>query len=124
MHAPEACMPLKTISVQMSHQIDIRFLDCFQDNKHVGKDALKFAKTFNMSVDHNDVTTMGTQEDFFPVGKILEHYGQTLRDFPSIEDALTAVRHLCAKNREEHQYDEKPELLDDKFPAFTKCSFL
>ena len=124
MHALEACMPLKTISVQMSHDIGIRFLDCFQDNKQLGKDALKFSKNFNMSVEHNDVTTMGTQEDFFPVGKILEHYGQTLRDFPSIEDALTAVRHLCAKNREEHQYDEKPEYVDDKFPAFSKFFFV
>ena len=117
-------MPLKTISVQMSHDIGIRFLELFQDNKLLGKDSLKFAKTFNMSVEHNDVTTMGTQEDFFPVGKILESYGQTLRDFTSIEDALTAVRHLCVKNREEHQYDEKPEYVDDKFPAFSKFFFV
>ena len=118
MHAPENNI------CAGSHDIGIRFLDLFQDNKLLGKDSLKFAKTFNMSVEHNDVTTMGTQEDFFPVGKILEHYRQTLRDFTSIEEALTAVRHLCVKNREEHQYDEKPEYVDDKFPAFSKFFFV
>ena len=118
MHAPENNI------CAGSHDIGIRFLDLFQDNKLLGKDSLKFAKTFSMSVEHNDVTTMGTQEDFFLVGKILEYYGQTLRDFTSIEDALTAVRHLCVKNREEHQYDEKPEYVDDKFPAFSKFFFV
>ena len=58
------------------------------------------------------------------MGKILESYGQTLKDFTSIEDALTAVRHLCAKNREEHQYDEKPEYVDDNFLAFSKFFFV
>ena len=118
MHAPENNI------CAGSHDIGIRFLDLFQDNKLLGKDSLKFAKTFSMSVEHNDVTTMGTQEDFFPVGKILEHYGQTLKDFTSIEEALTAVKHLCVKNREEHQYDEKPEYVDDKFPAFSKFFFV
>ena len=118
MHAPENNI------CAGSHDIGIRFLDLFQDNKLLGKDSLKFAKTFNMSVEHNDVTTMGTQEDFFPVGKILEHYGQTLKDFTDIEEALTAVRHLCVKNREEHQYDEKPEYVDDKFPMFSKFFFV
>ena len=66
------------------------------------------------------MTTMGTQEDFFPVGVILGAYGQSLRDFSSTDDALAAVRHLCALNREEHQYEEQPEYLDEKFPAFNR----
>ena len=63
----------------MSYDIGIRFLDLFQDNKSFGKDALKFAKTFSMGVKHNDVTTVGTKEDYFPMGQILAEYGQSLK---------------------------------------------
>ena len=118
------CMPMKPISPQMSHDIGTRFLDLFQDSKSLGKDALKFVKTFAMSVSHTDSTTVGTKEDFWPMGKILEHYGQSLKDYPNTDDALAAVRHLCALNREEHGYSEKPEQLDDKFPSFSKFWFV
>jgi hypothetical protein len=117
-------MPLKTISLQMSHDIGIRFLDPFQDNKALGEDALKFAKEFHMSVEHNDATTVVTNEDFFPIGQILDLYGQTIKDVKSTEDALDAVRHVCALNREEHGYAEKPENVDEKFPIFNRFWFV
>ena len=108
----------------MSCDIGIGFLDLFQDNKNLGKDSLKFVKTFSIGVQHNDVTTVGTKEDYFPMGQILAAYGQSIKDFPSEGDALEAVRHLCAKNREEHFYEEKPERLDEKYPAFSRFWFV
>ena len=97
----------------MSYDIGIRFLDLFQDSKNLGKDSLKFIKTFSIGVQHNDVTEVGTQEDYFSMGQILAEYGQSIKDFASEGDALEAVRHLCAKNAEEHQYEAKPEKLDE-----------
>ena len=88
----------------MSYDIGIRFLDLFQDNKSLGRD-------------NNDVTTVGTREDYFPMDQILAGYGQTLKDFTNESDALEAVRHLCAQNRAEHHYEEKPEMLDEKYPT-------
>ena len=108
----------------MSHDIGTRFLDLFQDNKNLGKDALKFVKSFSMDVSHTDSTTVGTKEDFYPIGQILGFYGQSLKDHPSTDEALAAVRHLCALNREEHGYSEKPEQLDAKFPIFSKFWFV
>ena len=108
----------------MSHDIGIRFLDLFQDNKNLGKDALKFAKTFSIGVQHNDVTTVGTKEDYFPMDQILAGYGQRLKDFTNESDALDAVRHLCAKNRAEHHYEEKPEMLDEKYRTFNRFWFV
>ena len=121
--AKNAC-PIKTISLQMSHDIGIRFLDLFQDNKALGKDALKFAKNFQMSVDHNDVTTVGTKEDFFPMGVILGAYGQGIKDFSTIKEALAATRHLCTLNMAEHGYEEKTEHLDEQFPQFSRFWFV
>ena len=108
----------------MSYDIGIRFSDLFQDNKNLGKDALKFVKTFSIGVQHNDVTTVGTKEDYFPMGQILAQHGQSIKDFASEGDALEAVRHLCAKNREEHQYEEKPEKLDEKYTGFNRFWFV
>ena len=99
-------------------------MDLFQDNKNLGKDSLKFAKTFSIGVQHNDVTTVGTKEDYFPMGQILAQYGQSIKDFASEGEALEAVRHLCAKNREEHQYEEKPEKLDEKYTGFSRFWFV
>ena len=117
-------IPMNPISPQMSHDIGIRFLDLFQDNKNLGKDALKFAKNFQMAVTHNDVITVGTKEDYLSIGQILGLYGQTIKDFESTEKALEAVRHLCALNRQQHCYDEKPEQVDDKFLIFSKFFFV
>ena len=108
----------------MSRDIGIRFLDLFQDSKSLGKDALKFAKTFSIGVKHNDVTTVGTREDYFRVGMILAEYGQSIKDFGSENDALEAVRHLCAKNRAEHHYEEKPGPLDEKYTSFSHFWFV
>jgi len=99
-------------------------LDLFQDNKNTGKDSLKFAKTFAISLDHNDITSVGTKEDWYPMGHILKEFGQSVQDFKSMDEALAAVRHLCAQNREEHGYEEKPESLDAKFPQFSRFWFV
>ena len=92
----------------------------FQDNKTLGKESLKFVKTFKVAVEHTDDTSVGHNEDWFPMGKILEFFGQGVKDFKTMDEALEAVRYLCAENRREHGYEEKPELLDDKFPQFSK----
>ena len=89
----------------MSYDIGIRFLDLFQDNKSLGQDASKFVKTFSM-------------------GQILAECGQSLKDSTNECDALEAVRHLCAKNRAEHHYEEKPEMLDKKYPGFSGSWFV
>ena len=96
----------------------------FQDNKGLGKDALKFAKTFAVTVDHKDRTQCGTMEDWYSMGHILGEHGQRVTDFKSVEDALAAVRHLCAKNAEEHGYAPKPECLDESFLQFSKFWFI
>ncbi len=102
----------------------IRFLDLFQDNKLMGKDSLKFAKVFEVKLDHVDTTTIGSKEDYFPMGDILQKHGSKLSDFKTPQDALEAVRHLCAKNREQHGYEEKPEKVDEKFPQFSEFWFV
>ena len=103
------CKPLETISLELSYDFGMRFLDLSQDNKNCGKDSLKFMKTFGMSVDHSDVTTVGTKEDYYPLGSIFEAYGKRLQDFGRTEEASVAVRHLCSVNRTEHSYEERPE---------------
>ena len=90
----------------------------------MGKDALKFAKNFQVSIDNNDTTTVGTSEDWYPLGVILQSYGKSVKDYPSTDDALAAVRHLCEQNRAEHGYEEKPEQLDEKFPEFSRFWFV
>ena len=96
----------------------------FQDNKSLGKDALKFAKSFKMGVEHTDDTAVGNKEDWYPMGKILEAFGMGFKDFKTNEEALEAVRHLCAQNRKEHGYDVKQELLDETYPQFSRFWFV
>ena len=106
------------------HNIYIRFLDLFQDNKGLGKDALKFVKTFKLAVDHTDTTAFGSNEDWYPMGKILHHFGQSVSDFTTMDECLAAVRHLCAENRRQQGYEEKPEAIDEKFPQFSRFWFV
>ena len=88
----------------------------------MGKDALKFAKTFHVKVNHEDTTEVGTKEDYYPMGYILSQHGQSVQDYKDVEGALVAVRHLCTKNQEEHGYapEDKPEIVDEQFPEFSK----
>ncbi len=106
------------------HALIIRFLSLFQDNKSLGRDALKFAKTFSMSVDHDDTTSVGTREDWYPMGIILKEFGHSVKDFDSVDDALNAVRYLCAQNKAEHGYEDKPESIDARFPQFSRFWFV
>ena len=104
-----------------------RFLSLFEDNKGKGnKDSLKFAKGFTVKVQIDNETSVGTKEDMFPMGMILEHYGQRVGDFESMEKATEAVRHLCKKNASSHGYDQEAwhEQLDPDFPQFSKFWFV
>ena len=85
---------------------------------------MKFVKNFEMAVDHQDRTSTKTKEDMWPIGTILGEYGHRFQDFPSTKDALAAARHLCDLNRKEHEYEAKPEFIDDKFPQFSKMWFV
>ena len=96
----------------------------FQEDKFKGKDALKFVKNFECALEHQDKTTIKQREDMFPIGLILAEYGQKVQDFPSVEKALAAARHLCKLNRQEHGYEEKPEFIDKEFPQFSKLWFV
>ena len=102
----------------------LRFLAMFQDSKHLGKDQLKFAKTFNTSIVHTERTMIGTQEDYMAAGHILQSFGQSFSDFESDEKALDAVRHLCRLNQAEHGYEEKQENIDTAYPRFSKFWFV
>jgi len=99
--------------------LNIKFLQLFQDNKHLGKDALKFAKAFSMSVTHDDSNTI-----VFPIGVILKHFGQSVQDFATMDECLAAVRHLCAENTRFQGGDEKPEVIDEKHPQFSRMWFV
>lgn len=82
--------------------LSLRFLDLFQDSRCLGKDALKFAKSFQIAVGHQDNTTVDTKEDWFPMGDILKLFGSNANDYKDVGEALSATRHLCALNRAEH----------------------
>ena len=73
-----------------------------------------------MEIRHEDVTTVGSKEDYFPAGTILTAFGMNVKDFDTGAEILKAVRHLCSKNRQEHGYEEKPEMIDEEYPAFSK----
>ena len=97
-----------------------RFLNHFTNDKPLGKDSLKFAKEFVVAVTHGDTTTVGSKEDCYPIGVILKEFGRGLNDFPNVEEALAAVRHLCAVNQAEFGYEPKAEAIDEKFPEYSK----
>ena len=90
----------------------------------MGKDSIKFAKTFQVSLTHTDTCTVGSVEDYYPMGTILEKFGYSVQDFETVDKAMAAVRHLCEKNREEHGYGVKAEILDEKFPQFSRFWFV
>ena len=98
-----------------------RFLNFFSQDKHLGKDSLKFAKSFEVSVAHCDTTTVGGVEDVYPMNVILEKCGgRKVHEYPSVEEALTHVRHLCAINQKDYGYEAKDEAIDEVFPQFSK----
>ena len=102
------------------YSLQLRFLSLFEDSKDKGKDALKFAATFTIMVRHEDTVSVGRSEDYFPIGKILAHHGQSVSDFKTVKDAIKAVRHLCKLNKAEFGFEEKPEGLDEVYPQFSK----
>jgi hypothetical protein len=98
-----------------------RFLSFFNNDKHLGKDALKFHKTFELKVNHKDTTTVGAIEDMFPINTILTKCGgRKVHEYPSVEEAITHVRHLCAINRKDYGYAAKEEAIDEVYPEFSK----
>ena len=99
-----------------------RFLACFQDNKSLGKDALKFTRAFAMQVNNTDIVSLAETANWYSIGTILETEGIKggIQDYPNFEEALGAVRHLCAINRAMHNYDEQPEQLDATRPEFSR----
>ena len=76
-----------------------------------------------MHVTAEDNTEVGSKEDYFPAGKILNEHGCSWKDFKEPEEALARVRHLCAKNQKEHGYEPKAEAIDDEYPEFSKFFF-
>ncbi len=97
-----------------------RFLELFQADKGLGKDALKFVKEFHMTVSCDTATTIAFNEDYYSMGEILDKFGKRMSEFPSVDDALTAVRHLCAINQAEYEYEKKAERIDEEFPEYSK----
>jgi hypothetical protein len=97
-----------------------RFLELFKAGKALGKDGLKFTKNFQMEVSCDTATTIAFNEDYYPMGEILDKFGKRMSEFPSVDDALTAVRHLCAINQAEYEYEKKAERIDEEFPEYSK----
>ncbi len=97
-----------------------RFLELFEAGKALGKDGLKFMKDFQMKVSCDTATTIAYNEDYFPMGEILEKFGKRMAEFPTVDDALKAVRHLCDVNQAEYEYEKKAERIDEEFPEYSK----
>ena len=97
-----------------------RFLEIFEAGKALGKDGLKFMKDFQMKVSCDTATTIAFNEDYYSMGEILDKFGKRMSEFPSVDDALTAVRHLCAINEAEYEYEKKAERIDEEFPEYSK----
>ena len=97
-----------------------RFIELFEAGKALGKDGLKFTKDFQMKVSCDTATTIAYNEDYFPMGEILEKFGKRMAEFPTVDDALKAVRHLCDVNQAEYEYEKKAERIDEEFPEYSK----
>ena len=97
----------------------LRFLAAFQDNKHLGKDALKFAKTFNMGVKHEEKVKIGSREDMYTASYILTELGMPWAQWGSAQEALDAVKHLQTENARIHGYEKKMNL-NEEFPMFSQ----
>jgi hypothetical protein len=97
-----------------------RFLELFEAGKALGKDGLKFMKNFQMKVSCDTATTIAFNEDYYSMGEILDKFGKRMSEFPSVDDALTAVRHLCAINQAEYEYEKTAERIDEEFPEYSK----
>ena len=63
----------------------------FQDNKHLGKDSLKFTKQFAVKVHTEDETEVGQKEDWFTASQILKGHGMSPTDFKDTAEAVAAV---------------------------------
>ena len=87
-----------------------------------GKDCLKFAQTFNMSLIHEDKTTVQQNEDYFTVGQILEYEGQSMSSFPDKGLAVADVQYLVAKNAKLHGWEEAehPPDMDEVKPEYSR----
>ena len=87
-----------------------------------GKDSLKFASTFSMSLTHTDETVLGQTEDYYTVGQILSYEGQSLANFTDKAEALADVQYLVAKNMKLHAWSEEdhPPNMDLVKPEYSK----
>ena len=75
-----------------------------------------------MQLQNTETVSLAETANWYSIGTILETEGIKggLQDYENFEEALGAVRHLCAINRERHRYDEQPEQLDAKRPEFSR----
>jgi len=100
-------------------------LKLLQDNKSQGKDSLKFAKTFQIAINHHDNTKIGHQSDWYPLGVVLERNGKRLSDYnDDTEAAIQAATYLSKKNAKETGYEFKEPQLDEDYPEFSKFWFV
>ena len=99
--------------------LSCRFLAAFQDNKGLGKESLKFTKSFNMGIEHEDIIRVGTNEDMFLASDILAKAGTPWDTFPDAPAAIAAVRHLAKKNAVEHGHDVQEDV-DEEYPQFSR----
>ena len=100
-----------------------RFIKQFADGgSGTGKDSLKFAQSFAMSLAHEDKTVVEQTEDYLSVGQILQFEGQSLGNFPSMAMALEDCKYLVKKNARLHCWDEleHPAELDEEKPEYSK----
>lgn len=92
----------------------------FEDHKDKKGNGIKTMKDFLVQINHTETVSTGSIEDWMTMGRILKEHGLGMKDFKNEQEALAAVRHICAQNAEQHNYAPKEEALDDKFMVFSK----
>ena len=92
----------------------------FEEHKDKKGNGIKTMKEFLVQITHTETVSTGSIEDWMTMGRILKEHGLGMKDFKDEQEALAAVRHICAQNAEQHNYTPKEESLDDKFMVFSK----
>ena len=101
-----------------------RFLELFDLNKGSGKDALKFAKSFQISVEHQDVTTIGQNSNTLTIARVLELGGLPYSSFPDPEEAKKCAVHMCKKNALLMEYTFQEPEWDTTFPHLSTVFYI
>ena len=90
------------------------------------KSDLKFAFSFQGSLQHQDVTAVSCNEDYFNATQILSMNGRQLSEFKDVKEAMKDVDYLVQRNMKENGWTEEdhPHQLDKTKPEYSKFWFV